>query len=539
MKKNLLLMMLCMPVVLVAQNDNGVMVSGLAVDAGTVTFNVSWDKNNPSDTVWVFVDYNDAGVMRRLPVTDATASAGTVTKIPNNDKGVWVEGNAWTNDSFSATVELFTEIKDVAGACAYASNYPPVGEYTSASEISFTGTPMYEIWLSGGAIVYAGKEPPYTISPDSVIASFTDATGAPGVLVPATYTLSGSDGCAEAGITLTLLGSQKGWKYQLYKGDTAVGDVMDGTGNALPFSDVSAAGNFNYTVWAVDNPTITAQRAMQVSNVHEITVKPMPTILRTGGDASQTVNMNTAITAMTYTASNDATIAMTGSFPEGVNGNASGSSYTISGMPTVTGTFGYSLTAAVGGCTSTAAVGTLTNAGTPPYAASPQIWVIGLQTWSAPLLKPQAGCTETDDFGTTNPPTIAYYRSSGLCCGSGYLYNWKCVMDYDTQLCPSPWRVPSGTDMVDLDKALGGNGAFRNDAPLDWITANYIEAWGGNWAGYGDGANILAQYEGTMFYTTTPTLQNQAVYVRYNVNGEVRPNGFNPSRFGIQVRCVK
>jgi hypothetical protein len=108
--KKFLLTMICIPVmsaVLFAQN--GVTVSNLAVDAGTVTFNVSWNRDamqaTPwSDTVWVFVDYNNNGTMERLSVTGATVSAGTVTKIPGNDKGVWVEGNARTQGSFSATV---------------------------------------------------------------------------------------------------------------------------------------------------------------------------------------------------------------------------------------------------------------------------------------------------------------------------------------------------------------------------------------------------------------------------------------------------
>jgi hypothetical protein len=115
----LLLLFLC-PLVVSAQN--GVEVSGLAVNAGTVTFNVSWDKDNPdmpalwSDSVWVFVDYNNAGKMTRLPVTAATASAGTVIKVDGNDKGAWVIGNARTNGSFSATVQLLTSAVGVAGA---------------------------------------------------------------------------------------------------------------------------------------------------------------------------------------------------------------------------------------------------------------------------------------------------------------------------------------------------------------------------------------------------------------------------------------
>jgi uncharacterized protein (TIGR02145 family) len=188
MKKNLLLMMMCCPMVLAAQN--GVTVSNLTVDAGTVTFNVSWNRDAIpvalwSDTVWVFVDYNNKGVMERLPVTSATASAGTVTKVPNNDKGVWVAGNARSAGSFSATVKLLTEIKDVGGACAYASNYPPVGEYSSDAPIlSFTGTPMYEISLaySGGGSTTVKSGDTFLLPCNYTPMSFTDATGSPGRL---------------------------------------------------------------------------------------------------------------------------------------------------------------------------------------------------------------------------------------------------------------------------------------------------------------------------------------------------------------------
>jgi uncharacterized protein (TIGR02145 family) len=164
--------------------QNGVTVSNLSVNAGTVTFNVRWNRETMpvalwSDTVWVFVDYNDAGVMKRLPVTDATASAGTVTKVPNNDKGVWVVGNARTNSSFSATVQLLTAVKNVGGACVYASNYPPVGKYIATNVIAFTGTAPYTVILKGNPEPQTAGS--YYIVPGA-IASFTDKTGAPGII---------------------------------------------------------------------------------------------------------------------------------------------------------------------------------------------------------------------------------------------------------------------------------------------------------------------------------------------------------------------
>jgi uncharacterized protein (TIGR02145 family) len=198
MKKNLLLMMMFAPIILSAQQTNGVTVSNLAVSVGsptTVTFNVSWGNTNMpevwSDTVWVFVDYNNAGKMERLlllsgaTLTETSAEGvGEVIEVSGNDKGVWVAGDARSAGSFSATVRLLTTVSSVGGACAYASNYPPVGEYLSATEISFTGTPEYEILLahSGGGNVTVKSGDTFLLPCDHTLTSFTDATGAPGIV---------------------------------------------------------------------------------------------------------------------------------------------------------------------------------------------------------------------------------------------------------------------------------------------------------------------------------------------------------------------
>jgi uncharacterized protein (TIGR02145 family) len=159
------------------------------VKPGTVTFNVNWKKAGMptlwSDSVWVFVDYNKNGVMTRLPVTSATATAGTVEKISGNDTGVRLIGNARGAGSFSATVQLLTSQLDVAGACAYASNYPPVGEYTSSTKISFTGTPPYDLVLTSaesGTYTYSINDSYYHLHEGETFKSFSDKTGAPGTI---------------------------------------------------------------------------------------------------------------------------------------------------------------------------------------------------------------------------------------------------------------------------------------------------------------------------------------------------------------------
>jgi uncharacterized protein (TIGR02145 family) len=182
--------------------QNGVTISGLSIDAGTVTFNVSWslqamqDLTPPltlwSDTVWVFVDYNKAGKMERLPLrtgatlTDTSApGVGKVMEETGNNQGVWVVGNARSASAFSATVQLFTTVTDVGGACVYGSNYPPVGEYISDTEISFTGTPMYNLVLAhndGSTTVTVQSGGTFLLPCDYTLQSFTDATGAPGIM---------------------------------------------------------------------------------------------------------------------------------------------------------------------------------------------------------------------------------------------------------------------------------------------------------------------------------------------------------------------
>jgi uncharacterized protein (TIGR02145 family) len=81
-------------------------------------------------------------------------------------------------------VQLFTDEPTVAGACAYASSYPPVGEYVSDSEIIFAGTPGYKITLAhtDGDVETIEAGSTLLLPCGYCISSFTDATGAPGII---------------------------------------------------------------------------------------------------------------------------------------------------------------------------------------------------------------------------------------------------------------------------------------------------------------------------------------------------------------------
>jgi hypothetical protein len=253
--KKILFLLLLLPLfgggLLSAQNT--IDVSGLTVEAGTVTFNVKWsDPGAPnlwSDTVWVFVDYNKNGKMERLLLTGGTLTAhsGTGEFIPENTMGAWVAGDARTNSPFSATVQLFTGETTVAGACAYASSYPPVGQYVSESEIIFSGTPMYEITLvheDGVTFETIESGSTFLLPCSYTVSSFTDATGAPGItkcLAPANLTLTASPETICAGATVTLTASATG----------AASYSIDGSEwKVSPVFEVTPASNESYTLYA-------------------------------------------------------------------------------------------------------------------------------------------------------------------------------------------------------------------------------------------------------------------------------------------------
>jgi hypothetical protein len=299
--------------------QNGVTVSNLAVDAGTVTFNVSWKNSGMpslwSDTVWVFVDYNNAGKMERLPLLSGstlttTSPGGKVIEEPDNNKGVWVAGNARDAGAFSATVQLLTAVKDVGGACVYGSNYPPVGEYSKndASEIKFTGTPQYDVALlhESGNLVTTTTSSPLHVPAGYTMHSFTDKTAAPGKLscIPSTvYTLtaSASTFCeGGAGITFALSGTEPGRIYQLYKNGTTVVASLAGDGNAATFCEaVNEAGT--YTAHAVAFPAY-CPAVMTGSYPVASTPSPEAPVMSGGGSFC-----NVTTTAITAAAGNGGT----------------------------------------------------------------------------------------------------------------------------------------------------------------------------------------------------------------------------------------
>jgi hypothetical protein len=302
-----------------------------------VTFTVNWNKTSV-DSAWVFVDYNNSGTMTRLPLSGATASAvSRVYMVDGNDRGAWVVANA---SNFSATVTLLTtEVSVFTGACVYAIDYPPKAEYTAADKIKFTGTPPFYLEFVGDspATVSAKTQGSYTYNIESkTLESFTDATGAPGVLkcaLPAaqTLTVSAAGYCADAaGVQFALSGTESGATYQLIKNNTTVATTLTTTGGAATFSGAHLSGTYSAKTVAG------AYCEVQMSGSHTVAMYSNPSAPTVSGGG-------TACTSKTITA----TPGSGGTGIRWTDNTSTSQSRTV----TATGSY-YAVTTNSAGCTS-------------------------------------------------------------------------------------------------------------------------------------------------------------------------------------------
>jgi hypothetical protein len=152
-------------------------------------------------------------------------------------------------------------------------------------------------------------------------------------ITPITYRTTGATGATFSGLPPGIKGSFSGGYI-----------TISGT--------PTEAGTFNYTV------TLTGGCGSVTTATGTIIVQPNITLTSDPGTDNQTVCVNTAITPITYSTTG-ATGASFSDLPAGVTGTFSDGNITISGTPTVVGTFNYTVTL-TDGCGNVTATGTIT-----------------------------------------------------------------------------------------------------------------------------------------------------------------------------------
>jgi hypothetical protein len=145
--------------------------------------------------------------------------------------------------------------------------------------------------------------------------------------------------------------------YSTYIGgssnEVGYGIAVDGSGNAY-VTGFTNSTDYDVTTGAFQPTYGGGGKDVFVTKVCHPTII---TLTSAPGTDNQTVCVNTAITPITYSTTG-ATGATFSGLPTGVTGTFSGSNITISGTPTVAGTFNYTVSL-TGGCGNVTATGTL------------------------------------------------------------------------------------------------------------------------------------------------------------------------------------
>ncbi|MFN7012909.1 MAG: beta strand repeat-containing protein, partial [Bacteroidia bacterium] len=261
----------------------------------------------------------------------AATATGTITVTPLNTIAAGTNQTVCINSAITnitlattgATGATFAGLPaGVTGS--WAGNVATISGTPTAS-----GTFNYTVTTTGGCPP-AATTGTITVTPLNTIAAGTNQTVCVNsAITNITLATTGATGATFAGLPAGVTGS---W-----------------AGNVATISGTpTASGTFNYTV-------TTTGGCPPASTTGTITVTPLNTI---AAGTNQTVCINSAITNITL-ATTGATGATFAGLPAGVTGSWAGNVATISGTPTASGTFNYTVTT-TGGCPPAATTGTIT-----------------------------------------------------------------------------------------------------------------------------------------------------------------------------------
>jgi hypothetical protein len=444
--------------------------------------------------------------------------------------GAWVAGDARTNSPFSATVQLYSGETTVAGACAYASSYPPVGQYVSESEIVFSGTPWYELKLlheDGYTVETIESGSTFLLPCSYTVSSFTDATGAPGIikcLAPANLMFATPYTTICAGATVTLTASATG----------AASYSIDGSEwKVSPVFEVAPASNESYTLYAK-----TAEGCVtSVADAAVVTVYPavLPGEIATAATTTMAgINPNVTIASLADASDGSGNITYewrrTGTSSATMTGSAA--TYAIGNdvsNHTAAGTYYFNRYAQDAMCTDAApvaATGTYTLYVDIPKTLCTQCCYDGVAPW--------VDCHVTSDAYPFNNST----NSTVVWSGNGNTYYSGARSPYDGRANTVAVSTYTATSAIGICKNLGDG----------WYLPAYEELVNMSTGGKGgeeyaysplngrSGASLLAALD-NMYWSSTEFRDNGGRYNNSNAYFETYGVGINYA--GILVNLLK
>ena len=279
--------------------------------------------------------------------TECPADTGStkVTVIPDNT--ISLSSGVGTNNQTKCINTAITNITyATTGATGATFTGLPAGVTGSwlNNVVTISGTPSvagtfnYTVTLTGGCSVITttgiiSVTPANTISLSSAVGTNNQTLCINTAITNITYATTGATGATFTGLPAGVTGS---WLNNVI--------TISGT--------PTVAGTFNYTVTLTGGCSVITSTGTIISNINTIILSSAV------GTNSQTLCINAAITNITY-ATTGATGATFTGLPAGVTGSWLNNVATISGTPSVAGTFNYTVTL-TGGCSDITANGFLT-----------------------------------------------------------------------------------------------------------------------------------------------------------------------------------
>jgi uncharacterized protein (TIGR02145 family) len=364
-----------------------------------------------------------------------------------------------------------------------------------------------------------------------------------------------------------------------------------GTATGLP-TGVNAAWSAN-VITISGTPTATGSFSYEipltggcgsVKAMGNITVSATPPPCSAGAASSTpTLTVSTALTNITHTTTSATGIGTATGLPTGISAAWSGNVITISGTPSVTGTFNYTIPLTGTSCSSVNATGTITVttacgsvSSVPDYDGNAYATVsIGTQCWTVTNLRVRryndgteirfnnsggSGGTTSETWSVLNNGAYTIYANDSVASPSnlttyGYLYNWYAAKGIATagsptykNICPIGWHVPTDMEWSTLTDYLGttpGN-AMKSTGTTYWSSqstgtnnsSGFSALPGGSRSSSGSFASIR---NNAFFWSVTLDVgsSNNAYSRRLATNnGDVTRLSSNKST-GASVRCLK
>ena len=249
------------------------------------------------------------------------------------------------------------------------------------------------------------------------------------------------------------------------------GVTANWAGNIITISGTpTATGTFNYSI------PLTGTGCSSLNATGTITVSA-PACSVSAASSSPSVTQNTVMTNITHSTTVATGIGTAAGLPSGVTANWAGNIITISGTPTATGTFNYSIPLTGTGCSSLNATGTIIVTVAPFVCGTSNIVdidgnnyptiSIGTQCWmqkNLSVTKYNDGSTIPLDntgltlgtsgtWAVTTGAMSVYANNTSNVSDYGYLYNWYAATD-SRKICPLGWHIPTDAEWTDLLKTV-------------------------------------------------------------------------------------